>query len=128
MQPSIPWCSSVSFLVIESTAIIHSLKCIVPFSFVVPLLSLAITHYHLLSLIVTRCITRCHSLSLVVHSLSLVVVCSHSLSLVVPLVVTCCTTRCHWLSFVIFRCTTRCHPLSFVVTCCHSMYHSSVVL
>ena len=106
MQPSIPWCSSVSFLVIESTAIIHSLKCIVPFSFVVPLLSLAITHYHLLSLIVTRCITRCHSLSLVV-----------------PLVV----TRCRLFSFVVTRCTTRCyllyHSLSLVVIRYLSLYH-----
>ena len=43
------------------------------------------------------------------HSLSLVVIRCHSLSLVVPLDVT--------------RCTTRCHPLSFVVICCHSLYH-----
>ena len=43
------------------------------------------------------------------HSLSLVVIRCHSLSLVVPPDVT--------------RCTTRCHPLSFVVICCHSLYH-----
>ena len=85
-------------------AIIHSLKCTVPFSFVVRLLSLALTHCYLLSLVVTRCITRCHSLSLVV-----------------PLVV----TRCHSLSFVVTRCTTRCHLLSLIVPlvaiCCHSL-------
>ena len=39
-------------------AIIHSLKCTVPFSFAVPLLSLAVTHCHSLSLIVKRCIAR----------------------------------------------------------------------
>ena len=57
-----------------------------------PLLSLVVTHCHLLSLVVTCCTTHCHSLSLVVplviircHSLY------HSLSLVVPLVV----IRCH---------------------------------
>ena len=80
-------------------AIIHSLKCTVPFSFAVPLFSLAVTHCHLLSLfvtdfhslsfVVTRCTTRCRSLSL--------------LSLVVPLVV----IRCHSLSLVVTRCTTR---------------------
>ena len=66
--------------------IIHSLKCTVSFSFVVPL-------------VVTRChplpfaVTRCHSLSLVVplvviryHSLPFVVTRCHSLSLDVPLV------------------------------------------
>ena len=81
-------------------AIIHSLKCTVPFSFAVPLLSLAVTHCHSLSLFVTH---------------------FHSLSLVVPLVV----TRCHSLPFVVTRCTTRCHSLSFVlplvVTLCHSL-------
>ena len=118
MQPSIPWSSSVSVFVIERTAIIHSLKCTVPFSLVVPLLSLAVTHCYLLSLVVTRCITRCHSLSLVAplvvtrcHSLSLVVIrCHslyHSLSLVVPLVV--------------IRCHSMYHSLSLVVICCHSL-------
>ena len=71
-------------------AIIHSLKCTVSFSFAVPLLSLAIIHWHSLSLFVTRC----HSLSLVIttlchsfyHSLSLVVIRCHSLSLDVSLV------------------------------------------
>ena len=38
--------------------IIHSLKCTVPFSLAVPLLSLAVTHCHSLSLIVKRCIAR----------------------------------------------------------------------
>ena len=53
-------------------------------------------------------VTRCHSLSLIVircHSLY------HSLSLVVPLAV----IRCHSLSFVVTRCTTRCHSLSLDV-------------
>ena len=89
MQPSIPWSSSASVFVIERTAIIHSLKCTVPFSLVVPLLSFTATHYYFLSLFVTRCITRCHSLSLVAP-------------LVVPLVV----TRCHSLSLVVTGCTT----------------------
>ena len=81
MQPSIPWSSCVSVFVIERMVIIHFLKCTVPFSFVVPLLSLAVTHCHLLSLVVilavTGCTTRCH---LLYHSLY------HSLSLDVPLV------------------------------------------
>ena len=76
-------------------AIIHSLKCVVPFSFVVPLLSLAVIHCHSLSLFVTRFTTCCHSLSFVV-------------------------TRCHSLSLVLIRC----HSLSFYVTRCHSLYHS----
>ena len=107
-------------------AIIHSLKCTVSFSFVVPPVSLVITHYHLLSLIVslvvplvvTSCHLLYHSLSLFVircHSLLFVVTRYHSLyyslSLVVPLVVTRCTTRCHFLSFVV----TRCHSLSLYV-------------
>ena len=119
MQLSIPWSSSVSLFVIEMMKIIYSLKCTVPFSFVVPLLSLAVTHCHLLSLVVTRCITHCHSLSLVVSldSLSLIVIRYNLLPFVV--------TRCHSLSFVVTRCTTRCHSLSLVVplvvTCCHSL-------
>ena len=52
----------------------------------------------------------------------------HSLSLLV--------IRCHWLSLAVTRCTTCCHLLSFVslslvvplvvtlcTTCCHSLYH-----
>ena len=102
-------------------AIIHSLKCTVPFSFAVPLLSLAVTHYqflslfvtrcHSLSLFVTRCTTRCHSLSLIVircHLLSFVVTCCHSLSLFV--------IRCHSLSLVVPLVVTRCHLLSLVVS------------
>ena len=115
MQPSIPWSNSVDVFVIHRTAIIHSLKCTVPFSLVVPLLSPAVTHCYLLSLVVTRCITRCHSLSLV--------------ALLLSLFVTRCTTRCHTLSFVVTRCTTRCHSLSFVVTrctTCLSFYKPSV--
>ena len=100
MQSSIPWSSSVSVFVIKSTAIIHSLKCTVPFSFVVPLLSLAGTHCHLLSLVVLLVVTLCH---LLYHSLSLVVIDCHLLSLVVPLVV----TRCHSLSRIVTRCTIR---------------------
>ena len=137
MQPSILWNSSVSIFVIEGMAIIHSLKCTMPFSFVVRLLSLSVTHCHLLSLVVslvvplvvtrchslpfvvTRCTTRCHSLWLIVihchplyHSLSLVATPCHSLSLIVPLVITHCTTRCFTccyslLSFVVTRSTTR---------------------
>ena len=85
-------------------AIIHSLKCTVPFSYVVPLLSL----------VITRCIIRCHSLSLVVplavtrsRSLSFVVNRYHSLYHSLSFLVTCCTTLCHSLSLVVTRCTTR---------------------
>ena len=78
-------------------AIIHSLKCIVQFSFVVPL---AVTRCHLLSFVVTCC----HSLPLVVISCTTR---CHSLSLVVPLVV----NRCHSLPLVVTRCTAQC--LSF---------------
>ena len=101
----------MSVFVIERMAIIHSLKCIVPFSFVIPLLPLALTHYHLLSLVVTRCIARCHSLSFVVP---LVVTRCHSLSLVLPLFF----TGCHSLSLVV--------PLvvPLVVIRCQSLYHS----
>ena len=60
-------------------------------SLVVPLVSLVVP------LVVTRCTTRCHSLSLVV----------------LPVVI-----RCHSLSFVVTRCTTRCHSLSLVVSRC----------
>ena len=101
MQPSTPWKISASAFVIKRTAIIHSLKCTVPFSLVVPLLSLSVTHCYLLSLLVTRCITCCHSLSLFAP---LVFTCCHSLSLVVPVVVT---------RFVVTRCTTRTHSLYY---------------
>ena len=110
MQPSIPWSSSVSLFVIEMMAIIHSLKCTKPFSFAVPLLSLAVTHCHSFSLFVTRFHSLYHSLSLVVplvvthcHSLSFVITHYHSLSLVV----TRCTTRSHSLSLAVTRCATR---------------------
>ena len=101
MQPSIPSSSSVSVFVIKRTAIIHSLKCTVPLSLVVPLLSLAVTHCYLLSLVVTSCITCCHLLSLVA-----------------TLVVTRCTTRCHLLSLVVPLIVTCCHSFSLVVTRC----------
>ena len=107
MQPSIPWSSSVSVFVIERTAIIHSLKCTVPFSLVVPLLSLAVTHCYLLSLVVTLC-------HLLHHSLSLVVIRCHSLSFVV----TRCTTRCHSLYHSLSLAVIRCHSFSLVVTRC----------
>ena len=75
-------------------AVIHSLKCTVPFSFALPLLSLAVTALALIAI-------RCHFLSIVVP---LVVTSCHSLSLIVPLVVTRCTTRCHSLSIVFIHC------------------------
>ena len=68
---------------------------------------------HSLTFAVTRCTTRCHSLSLVViffHSLSLVVTRCNSLYR--------CTTRCHSLSFVVPLVGTRCHSLPLVVTRC----------
>ena len=57
-MPPIPWSCSVFVFVVERMVITHYLKCTVLVSFVVPLLSLAVTHCHLLSLVVTRCITR----------------------------------------------------------------------
>ena len=80
-------------------AIIHSLKCAVPFSFAVPLFSLAVTHCYSLSHFVTH---------------------FHSLSLVVPLVV----TRCNSLSLLVIRCHSLYHSLSLVVIRCHSLYYS----
>ena len=80
-----------SVFAIERTAILHSLKCTVPLSFV-------------------RCTTCCHLLSLIVIG-------CNSL----PFVVTRCTTRCHSLSLVVTRCTTHCHSLSLVFTRCHSL-------
>ena len=103
MQPSISWSSSVLVFVIESTAIIHSLKYIVLFSFVVPLLSLAVTHCRLLSLIVIAVLLAVTLGHFLYHSLSLVVICCHSLY--------------YSLSFVV----TRCHSSAFVVTRRHSI-------
>ena len=100
MQPSVPW-RSISVFIIERMAIIHSLKCTVPFSFAVPL-------------VVMRC-----------HSFSLVVICCHSLSPGVTrctsccyssLSVICCTTRCHLLSPVVPIIVIHCHSLSLDVT------------
>ena len=117
MQQSIPWSSSVSLFAVEMMAIIYSMKCTVPFSFAVLLLSLVVTHCHSLSLFVTRChsvtrcTTRCHSLS---HSMSLVVIHCHSMPFVIPLV----DSRYHSLSLVVPLVVTRCHSFSFVVTWC----------
>ena len=76
----------------ESTAIIHFLKSTVPFSFVVPMISL-----------IAICCHSCHSLY-------------YSLSFFEP----CCTTRCHSLSLVVplvvIRCHLLYHSLSLVVT------------
>ena len=91
-------------------AIIHSLKCTVPFSFAVPLLSLAVI-----------IAIRCHSLSLVVPLLSLVVIRCHSLYHSLSFVV----TR-HSLPFVVtdvIHCHSLYHSLSHVVFRCHSLYH-----
>ena len=111
MEPSISSSSSVSLFVIEMIAIIHSLKCIVPFSLAVPLLSLAVTHCHSLSLFVTHF----HSLSLAVP---LVITRCHSLSLVLPLVIIRCHSLYHSLSLVVIRCHSLYHSLSLVVTLC----------
>ena len=69
MQPSIPWSKSVSVFVIEKTSVIHSLKCTAPFSLIVPLLSLAVTHCYLLSLVVLLVVTLCHLFTTPCHSL-----------------------------------------------------------
>ena len=70
MQPSIPWSCTFVF-VTENMAIMHSLKYTVLFSFVLPL---AVTRFHLLSFVATRC---------------------HSLSLVEPLIATPCHPMYH---------------------------------
>ena len=87
-----------------------------------------ITLFQLLSFVLIRFITRCHSHSLIVffcYSLSYVVTCCHSLPLLVLLVVTRCTTCCHSLLFIVPIVVNRCHSLSlvvpFVFTRCHSM-------
>ena len=98
MQPSILWNSH------RKMAIIHSLMCIVPFSFV---LLLAVSRCNSLSFFVTPC----HSLWFVIP---LFVICYHSLLFVV----TRCTTRCHSLLLVATRCTTR---LSFYKRSIQSM-------
>ena len=71
---SIPWSCSVFVFVVQRMVITHYLKCTVLVSFVVPLLSPAVTHCHLLSLVVTRC---------------------HSLYHLLSFFVTRCTTHCH---------------------------------
>ena len=86
-----------SVFAIERMPMIHSLKCTVPFSFVVPF---AVTRCHSFPFAATRC---------------------QSLSLVAPLVLTRCTTRRHSLSFVVPLVVIRFHSLSFVVTRCHSL-------
>ena len=63
---------------------------------------------------------RFHSLYHYCHSLSLIAICSHSLSLVLSLVVTLCHSLYHSLSLVVIRC----HSLSFVVTRCNTRFHS----
>ena len=80
-----------------------------------------ISIFRVVPLIVIRCTTRCHSLSLAVircHSLSLVVIHCHSLCFVV----TPCLSLYHSLSPVVLFVVTRCHSLyhllSFVVTRC----------
>ena len=83
MQPFIAWSSSVSVFVIERTAIIHSLKCTVPFSLVVALPSLLAICCHSLSLFVLLIVICCH---LLYHSLLPVAIGCPSLSLDVPLV------------------------------------------
>ena len=105
MQPYIPWSSGVYVFFIK---IIHSLKCTVLFSFVVPLLSLVAICCHSLSLVVLLAVTLSHFLY---HSLSFVVTRCHSLSLVVPLVFTCC----HSLPLVVPLVFTGCHSLSLDV-------------
>ena len=68
--------------------------------------------------------TRCTTFR---HSLSVIVICCHSLSFVVTRFATCCHSLsfivicCHSLSFVATRCTTFCHSLSLVAIRCHSL-------
>ena len=84
-------------------------------------LSLFVTHFHSLPLVVPLVVTRCQSLSLVVL---LVVTRCHSLSLVLPLAV----THCHSLSLavplVVIRCHSLYHSLLPVAIRCHSLYNS----
>ena len=81
-------------------AIIHSLKCTVPFSLAVP-----------------TAVNCCHSLLFVATS-------CHSLHYSLLFFATCCTTRCYSLSLVVILCHSLYHSLSLVVIRCHSLYHS----
>ena len=62
------------------------------------------------------------------HSLSLLVIWCHRLSLVATCCTTCCHSLYHLLSFVVTRCHLLYHSLSLVVPLvvirCHSLYHS----
>ena len=89
-------------------------------------LPLAVTHCHLLSLIVTLYHSLYLSLLLVItryHSLSLLVICCDSLSFVI----TCCTTCCNSLSLVVTFVINCCLSLSLVVTQCTTYLSSSVI-
>ena len=116
-------------------AIIHSLKYTVPFSFVVPLLLLAITHCHLLSLVVTRdhqslflCVTFLKAKLLKKGHFSYnTLLSSVVVSLVVSLIITLCHLLYHSLYHSLPLVVSRCHLLSVVATCCttrcHSLHH-----
>ena len=86
----------VGYLFLCFMAVIHSLKCTVSFSFVVPI-----------------AVICC-------HSLSFVVTCCHSLYLVVIL----CNFLYHSLSLIVIHCTTRCHLMSLFAIRFRSLYHS----
>ena len=98
--------ASISDFVTERMAVIHSLKCTLPFSFVLPLascccqsLSFVVTCCHLLSLLVTRS-----------------TILGHSLSFVVPLVVTLCTTRLSFYKRSRFSLRKFCRSSIYVIT------------
>ena len=76
------------------------------------------------SFILWSVLCRFHSLYHCCHSLSLIAIYCHLLSLVVSLAVTLCHSLHHSLSFVVIRCHSLYHSLSLVVIRCPSLYHS----
>ena len=77
--------------------------------------------YHSLWFVMTRFITRCHLLPLVVtrcRSFSLAIICCHLLYDAWLLVAIRCTTGWHSFSLIVIRCLSLYHSLSIVITQC----------
>ena len=76
------------------------------------------------SFILWSVLCRFHSLYHCYHSLSLITICCHLLSLVASLAVTLCHSLYHSLSLVAIRCLSFYHSFSLAVIRCYSLYHS----
>ena len=79
--------------------------------------SLYFTYFHSHSFVLSLAVIRCHPLSFFVTCCRFFTCCitrCHSLSLVVSLVVIRCTTRCHSLSLVVIRCHSMYHSSVFL--------------